>query len=88
MVKILNSDFRRELYTNLIDAGYDKEEAQKIVGIKYSIALKNHLIDKLREEAEAIEKNDRELKLSVAEYENMLNELSKMEDFFKEKEKK
>ena len=35
MGKILDSEFRKELYKNLIDAGYEKLEAQKIVGKKY-----------------------------------------------------
>jgi hypothetical protein len=35
MSKILDSEFRKGLYKNLVDAGYDKEEAQKIVGVKY-----------------------------------------------------
>ena len=35
MGKILDSDFRKELYKNLVEAGYDKAEAQKIVGVKY-----------------------------------------------------
>lgn len=39
MGKILNADFRKELYKNLIDAGYEKLEAQKIVGTKYYAEL-------------------------------------------------
>ena len=35
MGKMLDSDFRKELYKNLVEAGYDKAEAQKIVGVKY-----------------------------------------------------
>ena len=38
--KILDSDFRQTLYKNLVDAGYEKKEAQKIVGVKYHAALK------------------------------------------------
>ena len=39
-MKILDSDFRKELYKNLVEAGYEKQEAQKIVGVKYFKALK------------------------------------------------
>ena len=39
-MKILDSDFRKELYKNLTEAGYTKAEAQKIVGKKYYEALK------------------------------------------------
>lgn len=35
MNKILDSEFRKGLYKSLTDAGYSKEEAQKIVGRKY-----------------------------------------------------
>lgn len=35
MGKILDAEFRKELYKNLIEAGYEKAEAQKIVGKKY-----------------------------------------------------
>ena len=38
-MKILDGEFRKELYKNLTDAGYDKTEAQKIVGTKYYEAL-------------------------------------------------
>ena len=39
-MKILDSNFRKELYKGLMEAGYEKQEAQKIVGIKYFKALK------------------------------------------------
>lgn len=39
-MKILDNDFRKGLYKSLVDAGYDKVEAQKIVGVKYFNALK------------------------------------------------
>lgn len=39
MSKILDSDFRKGLYKNLVDAGYEKLEAQKIIGTKYYTAL-------------------------------------------------
>ena len=35
MSKILESEFRKDLYKNLMEAGYSKEESQKIVGRKY-----------------------------------------------------
>jgi len=35
MGKILDAEFRKELYKNLVEAGYEKTEAQKIVGKKY-----------------------------------------------------
>jgi hypothetical protein len=43
MGKILDSDFRKELYKNLVEAGYEKVEAQKIVGKKYYAELLENL---------------------------------------------
>lgn len=43
-MKILESEFRKELYKNLVDAGYEKQEAQKIVGVKYYKALKDKML--------------------------------------------
>lgn len=42
-MKILDGNFRKELYKNLIEIGYEKQEAQKIVGVKYFQALKESL---------------------------------------------
>lgn len=45
-MKILDNEFRKELYKNLVEAGYAKDEAQKIVGAKYFSALKDKLLSK------------------------------------------
>lgn len=42
-MKILDSEFRKGLYKQLVEAGYEKEEAQKIVGVKYFNALKDDI---------------------------------------------
>ena len=55
MSKILESDFRKELYKNLVDAGYTKQEAQKIVGAKYYDALKNDVKDSIGKLLESVE---------------------------------
>ena len=47
MEKILESEFRNNLYKSLVDAGYEKKEAQKIVGVKYHGALKADLKQRL-----------------------------------------
>lgn len=44
-MKILDNEFRKELYKSLVDAGYEKKEAQKIVGVKYFESLKNKVIE-------------------------------------------
>lgn len=43
-MKILEGEFRKELYKNLLEAGYKKQEAQKIVGTKYFVALKDKML--------------------------------------------
>ena len=57
MEKILDSEFRNTLYKNLVDAGYDKKEAQKIVGVKYHSALKADVILKLNQMISDIEQD-------------------------------
>ena len=87
MVKILDKDFRNELYKNLCDAGYSKGEATSIVSVKYRDALKTNLVEKLRAQADNVENGKDELILSVDEYSNILAELVKLEEFFNKKEK-
>lgn len=47
MEKILDGEFRNGLYKNLVEAGYDKAEAQKIVGVKYHASLKGSVIEQI-----------------------------------------
>jgi len=83
MEKILDSDFRNGLYKNLIDAGYDKKEAQKIIGVKYYGALKVNLIERMQKQIANIEGDNSELILSADEYNNALTELEKLKEFVK-----
>lgn len=43
MSKILDNEFRKDLYKSLMEAGYEKSEAQHIIGVKYFTALKNKI---------------------------------------------
>ena len=43
--KILDEKFRKDLYKALMDAGYEKGEAQKIVGDRYFVELKADVLD-------------------------------------------
>ena len=88
MSKILDKDFRNELYKNLQEAGYSKGEATNIVSVKYSEALKINLVDKLRAQADNIEHGKEELLLSADEYSSILSELAKLKEFFGKKEEK
>lgn len=87
MSKILDKEFRTELYKNLCDAGYTKGEATNIISVKYYDALKVSLIEKLKNQADNINSEKAELVLSVDEYGNMLSELEKLKEFFKKVEK-
>ena len=83
MGKILDAEFRKGLYKSLVDAGYEKEEAQAIVGKKYYETLKTKLKEDL---SNALDKVDRELyDWSIAELniDETLSELTKMKEFAK-----
>ena len=56
MSKILESEFRNGLYKNLVEAGYDKKGAQKIIGTKYYDALKEDTKSIVAKLSESIEK--------------------------------
>ena len=87
MSKILDKDFRNELYKNLCDAGYTKGEATDIVSVKYREGLKTSLIEKLKAQIINIEEDKDELVISADEYTFLLSELAKLKDFFKKAEK-
>jgi uncharacterized protein YpiB (UPF0302 family) len=83
MSKILESEFRKELYKSLTEAGYEKKEAQAIVGKKYYETLKVKLKEDL---SNALDKVDREIyDWSIAELniDETLSELAKMKEFAK-----
>ncbi len=83
MGKILEAEFRKELYKTLTEAGYEKKEAQAIVGKKYYETLRA----KLREDlTNALDKVDREMyEWSIADLkvDETLSELTKMKEFAK-----
>ena len=54
MSKILDAEFRKELYKNLTDAGYSKTEAQKLVGTKYYEALKVNVTEFFKDAIEKV----------------------------------
>ena len=87
MSKILEKEFRNELYKNLCEAGYEKTEAQKIVSVKYRESLKATLIDKLKAQITNIEDGKYEVIVNIDELANGLGELTKLDEFFKKSEK-
>ena len=78
MSKILEKDFRNELYKNLCDAGYSKGEATSIVSVKYSSALKEKVIGHLKQMVDNVE-NDK-FNISTEELTNDLSELTKIKE--------
>ena len=70
MTKILNSDFRKELYKSLIDAGYDKDEAQNIIAVKYHVALKQNVLTMLSTAQKMVEEDN----YQIAEYADRVKE--------------
>lgn len=82
MGKILDKEFRNELYKNLVDAGYDKKEAQKIIVVKYHDALKADVIGKLNQfvaDVEADKYVDEEATTtSIRAFSDNINELRKL----------
>ena len=88
MNKILDKDFRNELYKNLVDIGYSKGEATSIVSVKYREALKLSLIEKMKAQIANIEADSKELALSADDYASALSELEKLQEFFEKKAEK
>ena len=87
MGKILEKEFRNELYKNLSEAGYEKQEAQKIVSVKYCDVLKGKLMESLHAQIDSIEDGKNELIVNTEELANGLSELTKLNDFFEKLEK-
>jgi hypothetical protein len=80
MCKILEANFRKELYKSLKDAGYDNVEAQKIVGTKYYTSLKDKTLTAI-DEIQRNLMNDSFTDINFSEMENDFKELSKMNAF-------
>lgn len=82
-MKILEGEFRKELYKNLVEAGYEKQEAQKIVGVKYFKALKDKMFMTLTSLSTEI--NDNQFQPLTEEFINTYNadiaELQKMSEY-------
>ena len=74
MDKILDSEFRQTLYKNLVDAGYEKKEAQKIVGVKYHAALKADLIVKFDSIIDEINSENYDVQFNADEFNDKKND--------------
>ena len=78
MDKILDGEFRNTLYKNLVDAGYEKKEAQKIIGVKYHSALKADLINILNDNLKVIEEESYDITFDADKLNGMVAELKKV----------
>ena len=86
MSKILDGEFRNTLYKNLVDAGYEKDEAQKIVGNKYYVSLKEDIKAKIDILSKDIEGEAKTIKITdewVNDFNTAMAELNKMKKFLK-----
>lgn len=83
MSRILESEFRKELYKNLVDAGYDKQEAQKIVGVKFFNELKESTLSVLQNIYNEVEVNQFNMLTDefILKFNECINELNKMKEF-------
>lgn len=83
MSKILESEFRKELYKSLTEAGYDKKEAQAIVGKKYYETLRTKLKENLTNITNKVDNEEYDWSISELNIDETLTELAKMKEFAK-----
>ncbi len=83
MSKILESGFRKELYKSLTEAGYEKKEAQAIVGKKYYETLKNVTREFLSNAIAKIDAETFDFSIKDMDIDANLAELTKMKEFAK-----
>lgn len=76
-MKILDNDFRNSLYKNLLDIGYEKQEAQKIIAIKYFDALKQDVQEFLNSIQKSLDVNVFQ-SLSEADVNRINNDMSEL----------
>ena len=84
MEKILDNEFRQNLYKSLVDAGYDKKEAMKIVGVKYHSALKADLVSILKDNLQVIEEESYDITFDGDKLNGMIAELKKIKGIINE----
>lgn len=85
--KILDGEFRNGLFKSLIEAGYEKDEATKIVGTKYFACLKGETINTLQEMINRISTEDFTVIDKVGQVTDYVKELTKLKEIFTKKEK-
>ena len=80
MEKILDGEFKKELYKSLMEAGYDKREAQTIVGKKYYKALHEETVHEVDIFLNDVVKENFETSLNYENIQTKLSELKKLKE--------
>ena len=81
-MKILDGEFRKSLYKNLVEIGYEKDDAQRIVGVKYFDALKAKVLEDISTMMGLVQENKfTEISASSEQRALDLEELIKMNDY-------
>ena len=83
MGKILDAEFRKELYKNLVEAGYEKVEAQKIIGQKYYIELHEDVKHEVDVLLNNLVKEDFENTFDCESINKKIEELKKLRELLK-----
>ena len=85
--KILDGEFRNGLFKSLIEAGYEKDEATKIVGTKYFACLKGETINSLQELIKTVENDNFTITEKISQLTDYTKELAKLKEIFTKKDK-
>ena len=83
MSRILEAEFRKELYKNLVDAGYEKQEAQAIIGKKYYAELHKNVCQGVDEFLASIVQEKFDITLDYEGITSKIEELKKLKEFAK-----
>ena len=79
MGKILDNEFRKDLYKSLMEAGYEKSEAQRIIGVKYFIALKEKVSSTIESVKVMVETNSYNItEENVANINELISDLAEL----------
>ena len=80
MSKILDTENRKNLYKSLTEAGYEKKEAQKIVGTKYYTELLENVKQGVDEFLTSITQEKFDIALDYEAITSKIEELKKLKE--------
>lgn len=86
-MKILDGEFRKSLYKSLVEAGYEKQEAQRLIGVKYNTALRDNVKARLQNIVTLIDSDDFEqATVALQDIGTDVNEIAKLKEVLAAKE--